>query len=72
MLEDFQKLAERKRAELEGAIERGEVADPISALFVGITLKSLIVGAVISAGVSAASYALSRAFQPKSPIVRSK
>lgn len=61
MLEEFQKLAERKRAELEGAIERGEVHDPISALFTIATLKLI----AISTAVSAASYLVSRAFQPK-------
>lgn len=55
MIEELQQLALRKRAELESAIEKGAVREPIS----------LLIAVGVSVGVSMASYAVSRAFAPK-------
>lgn len=59
MIEEPQELAARKRAELEGALERREVHDPFSATF--------LVSLAVSAAISAASYVISAAFAPKPP-----
>jgi hypothetical protein len=56
--ETFEELKARKKAELEGAIERGEVAEPIS-------LSALFVSLAVSAAISTASYFVSRALTPK-------
>lgn len=53
----YQELAEKKRAELEGALDRREVADPVS---IGISIA-------ISVALSAASYVVAQAFAPKPP-----
>lgn len=57
----YQELAAKKRSELESALEKGEVHDPISAIFTIATLKAI----AISAAVSAASYLVAGAFAPK-------
>ncbi len=60
----FEELAAKKRKELEDALDRGDVADPITAtLFTIATLKAV----AVSVAVSVASYAVSRAFAPKPP-----
>jgi hypothetical protein len=65
----YQEVMERKRAELQAAIDNRELADPITATFVAWGLSaawaSAATAAVVSIAVSAASYALSRAFAPK-------
>src|SRR5262245_23599490 len=57
----------KEREELETAIERGEVGDPITGtIFTIATLKAL----AISAAVSAATFFVGKAFQPKPPRVQ--
>jgi Putative phage tail protein len=58
--ETYQELMERKRAELEASLEQGQVGEPFSATAFFISLA-------VSASVSAASYFISKAFQPKVP-----
>lgn len=56
----YTELAERKRAELEDALENDLVAEPIS-------ITAIVTSLAISAAVSTASYFVSRAFAPKPP-----
>lgn len=63
----YRELAAKKRAELEAALDRREVHDPITAIVAAISIKAILTSAAISVAVSAASYALSRAFAPKPP-----
>src|SRR5687767_2594907 len=65
--EEFLKTRERKLAELREALDRGDIADPFTIAGVVITWQAIAVSAAVSAGVAAASYALSRAFAPKPP-----
>jgi hypothetical protein len=71
MLEQFKlkyrELEAKKRTELEAALDRREVHDPISLIVGAISIKAILASAAISVAVSAASYALSRAFAPKPP-----
>jgi hypothetical protein len=63
--ETYEELKARKRAELEGAIARGEIADPFS-------LSAFFVTLAISAAVSTASYFVSRALTPKQRLQQGK
>src|SRR5678816_3152386 len=63
--ETYEEIKARKRAELEGAIERGEVAEPFS-------LTAFFVSLAVSAAVSTASYFVSRALTPKQRVQQGK
>ena len=62
MIKDFKKkyqeIQDRKRAELQAAIENDEIHDPIT---------TILISAAISAALSAASYAITAALTPKQP-----
>lgn len=65
-LEEAKERAERRRDELLRALEREEVADPITATVFGSVILAKILGAVaISAAISAATYGITRALTPK-------
>lgn len=57
----FEEVKERKRAELREALEKKDIADPITALVVGISWQAL----AFSAAATAASILLTQALQPK-------
>ena len=63
----YRELAAKKRAELEAAYEAGQVADPITILGITIAWKAIAISAAVSAAMSLASFALSRALAPKPP-----
>lgn len=66
--EAYRETLARKRAEFEAALERGDIADPITGTILTIaTLKAIAISAAVSTVVAAASYGLSRAFAPKPP-----
>lgn len=58
---EFEERVERRLNEVAAAIERGEVAEPIS-------LSAFLISLAVSAALSTASYFISRAFAPKPPI----
>lgn len=63
--ETFEEIKARKKAELEGAIERGEIADPIFT-------PAFFISLAVSASISTASYFISRALTPKQRIQQGK
>lgn len=65
-LNDFARRATQRRAELLGAIERGEVSDPFTATVFGSVFLAHLLGAVaISAVVSVGTAFLTRALTPR-------
>lgn len=58
--ETYHEIAERKRAEFEAALARGDVAEPIS-------MTAILVSVAISASMAAASFLLTAALAPKPP-----
>jgi hypothetical protein len=63
--ETYEELKARKRAELEGAIERGEIAG-------FIPLGAFLISTAISGALSVASYFISRAVTPKQRVEQGK
>src|ERR1044071_2089739 len=64
-LEEYGELAERRREELRRSLEGGEVADPLSATILGVTIGQMLLGAAISVGVSLGTSLLTRALTPR-------